>query len=234
LVGVNHLEGHLAASLLNRRLRFPIVGLIVSGGHTELVLMHGYGRYDHIGRTRDDAAGEAFDKVAILLDLSYPGGPVIAKLAAEGNARGVALPRPMLDHPNFDFSFSGLKTAVRNYVAGHRITAQERADLAASFQAAVCDVLVAKTIRAARKYRAAGVTLCGGVSANLRLRRQLAASLRRDVPRAAYYQPPLLLTGDNATMIAAAGYQKFRRHETTPWSKLTASPTLTLTTSPRG
>ena len=168
MIGVNHLEGHIYASVLqNTAIEFPALCLVVSGGHTELVLMKKHLDYKIIGETRDDAAGEAFDKVAKILDLGYPGGPEISKLAKEGNPKAIDFPRPMIDSKDFDFSFSGLKTAVLYYVKNLKPkTYNLKPDICASFEQAVVDVLVAKTICAAKKYKVKTVILGGGVSAN--------------------------------------------------------------------
>jgi N6-L-threonylcarbamoyladenine synthase len=221
LVGVNHLEGHIYSLWVSssRPIHFPVLNLIVSGGHTELVLMTGHGQYRHLGGTIDDAAGEAFDKVGRLLELPYPGGPSIQKAAATGNPRAYDFPRAMLDE-GFDFSFSGLKTAVmraaRPPQRGKRTAGEESlvegvlrkglsvADVAASFQAAAVDVLVRKTIQAAKVYEVREIFLSGGVSANQLLRQQMQAM--SPVP---VRYPPLALCTDNAAMIAAAGYFRY-------------------------
>ncbi|MBM5789636.1 tRNA (adenosine(37)-N6)-threonylcarbamoyltransferase complex transferase subunit TsaD [Candidatus Parcubacteria bacterium] len=226
LVAVNHLEGHIysvwiSAPAVLREAKgplksfdvrsegriplFPSLCLIVSGGHTELVLMRGHGQYELLGRTRDDAAGEAFDKVAKLLGLGYPGGPEIARLAQEGDAEAIALPRPMLESGDLDFSFSGLKTAVKREQAER----EQRADLAAGFQQAVVDVLVSKTMKAVEQYHPRSVILTGGVSANRLLRETLAHALNARDARITFHAPDLSLTGDNAVMIAAAGAMRF-------------------------
>ncbi len=219
LIGVNHLEGHIYSNWLDpvrpgqppftgRRLEesdFPLLVLVVSGGHTELLLMRGHGQYARLGGTRDDAAGEAFDKVARLLGLPYPGGPSIQTAAEGGDPQRFALPRAFLndpDHP-FDFSFSGLKTAVLRLIQelGEPLPT---ADIAASFQAAVVDVLVSKTIQAAAACGVQHVCVCGGVAANAALRAELAR--RMSLP---YSIPPLWLCTDNAAMIACAGHYRF-------------------------
>ncbi len=206
LLAVNHIEGHIAANwLTNPRIAFPAVALIVSGGHTELLRVKRLGQYELLGATRDDAAGEAFDKVAQLLGLGYPGGPAVAALARKGDPRTVKLPRPMIASRDFDFSFSGLKTAVRGILEA-RGKKPKPADLCASFEEAVCEVLVTKTIAAAKRARAKTVLLGGGVAANTRLRTLLAAAVAERLPRARYAEPDLPWTSDNAAMIAAAGY----------------------------
>ncbi len=201
-VGVNHLEGHLFAALLDHPgIEWPVVVLLVSGGHTLLVSMEGPGRYRLLGQTLDDAAGEAFDKVARFLGLGYPGGPVIERAAAAGDPTAFAFPRAMMGE-GLDFSFSGLKTAVVHAVR-RRPDASDQ-DVAASFQQAVVEVLVAKTLRAAESVGARGVCLAGGVSANGALREALAESGRAlGLPT---YLPSRAMCTDNAAMIAAAGW----------------------------
>lgn len=234
IVGVNHLEGHIASSWLNGENRaqwkYPLLALVVSGGHTELVLMKGPGKYRIIGQTRDDAAGEAFDKTAKLMGLPYPGGPQIAALALEGDAAGFDLPRPMLKDPSLDFSFSGLKTAVRqawepwSKKAPDALREKAKRDLAASLQQAIVDVLVAKTIRAARKVKAKGVLLVGGVSANASLRETLGKAMAEALPNVAFLPSDKAYITDNAAMIAAAGAWRLRAGEKHDWRKLDAKP----------
>jgi len=201
-VGVNHLEGHLFAALLDHgELPWPLVVLLVSGGHTMLVSMEGPGRYRQLGQTLDDAAGEAFDKVARFLGLGYPGGPAIETEAVSGDAGAFAFPRAMLGE-SLDFSFSGLKTAVVHAV--RRSPEVSNADVAASFQQAVVDVLVSKAVRAAEEEGAGGVCLAGGVAANGPLRRALGSACgERGL---SFYLPSLAMCTDNAAMIAAAGW----------------------------
>ena len=214
LIGVHHIEGHIFANRLsNPDLPFPHVCLTVSGGHTMLLYVQAEGEYELLGTTLDDAAGEAFDKVAKFLGLEFPGGPVIDKLSRQGDRRAFRFPRPMLRSSSYDFSFSGLKTAVINMFK-ERVARGEKlplADIAASFQEAVVDVLVAKTIRAAEEKGVGAVSVTGGVSANSRLReifRETAARKGLDV-----YFPALSLCTDNAAMTAAAGYAKIRAGE---------------------
>jgi N6-L-threonylcarbamoyladenine synthase len=219
LIGVNHLEAHIyahwlkvesegAAPLPSRHeagdgLEFPLLPFVISGGHTELILMRDHGRYEYLGGTIDDAAGEAFDKVGRLLELGYPGGPAIEGAAMEGNPVAYSFPRAWLGD-SLDFSFSGLKTAVLRVVEKTDRPPQGRrlADLASSFQAAVVDVLSAKAARAAEVYGAKAVLLCGGVSANESLRQVTAE--RTSVP---VYFPPLALCTDNAAMVGACAYR---------------------------
>ena len=207
VVGVNHIEAHLHAATLEQGASpFPALALVVSGGHTELVEIEGVGHYRWLGSTRDDAAGEAFDKVAKLLGLGFPGGPVIQRLAAQGRRDAFDFPRPMLGQPGYDFSFSGLKTAVAMALAPHGpppFPDRLAADIAASFQAAAVDTLVAKTVRALDARGARALTLGGGVACNLELRERLAAECgRRGV---ALRVPSPRLCADNAAMIALLG-----------------------------
>ena len=203
-VGVNHLEAHLYSAFLeDPTLEFPMVVLLVSGGHTMLIEMHDHGRYRLVGQTIDDAAGEAFDKVARFLDLGYPGGPAIDGEALNGDPEAIRFPRALSDDPdNLDFSFSGLKTAVMNYVRQHPDVAS--ADVAASFQTAVVDVLVAKARRAARLCGAKGIVLGGGVAANSLLREEVLGACAEDGVRG--FLPSRSMCTDNAAMIAAAGW----------------------------
>jgi N6-L-threonylcarbamoyladenine synthase len=222
LLGVNHLEAHIYAHWLETdsegsawpaELEFPLLALIVSGGHSELILMSDHGRYEYLGGTLDDAAGEAFDKVGRLLGLPYPGGPAIEKAAREGDPESTAFPRSWLSD-SYDFSFSGLKTAVLMKVQEYEEPPQGQplADLAASFQAAIIDVLSAKAARAAEEYGASAVLLCGGVSANQALRH--TAAERASVP---VYYPPLVFCTDNAAMVGACAYQHYRAGERAGW-----------------
>ncbi len=202
LTGVNHLEAHIYANwLAEPKPVFPLVCLIVSGGHSDLVLMRGHGEYVVLGRTRDDAAGEAFDKAARILGLGYPGGPAIDRAAEDGTA-SIGLPRAWLKDTS-DFSFSGVKTALLRLVEGGKVA--NTADAAASFQEAVIDVLVTKTIASAREHRVKQILLCGGVAANRLLRRRLVASS----PLPVLVPEPLLCT-DNAAMTAACGCFRFQ------------------------
>ncbi len=210
-VGVNHLEAHLHAPLLDDPdLEMPVMVLLVSGGHTMLVLMRGHGDYVVLGQTLDDAAGEAFDKVARLLGLGYPGGPAIDARSATGDRDSVSFPRAMLDATGdneFAFSFSGLKTAVANHVRGD--DSAEVADVAASFQEAAVDALVTKSVRAVDRHGVGGLCLAGGVAANSRLR-ELAAERCAELGIALHLPSPDMCT-DNAAMVAAAAWHKLRR-----------------------
>jgi len=203
LIGLHHMEGHILAVQLEQPVEFPYLALAVSGGHTHLYRVDGIGKYRILGRTRDDAAGEAFDKVAKLLGLGYPGGAKIDRLAAEGNPEAIAFPRPML-HDGLDFSFSGIKTAVRNWVIGRSapLSASELSDLASSFQAAIVDVLCRKALRAAESEGLRRIVVCGGVACNRGLRAAMtkaAADCGRDV-----WFPSPALCGDNAAMLGVA------------------------------
>lgn len=224
LIRVNHIEGHLYSVLLSHTdttiptLQFPAVALIVSGGHTELIVMKGHGEYELIGKTRDDAAGEAFDKVAKLLDLPYPGGPKISMLAETGNMKAIDFPRPMKHDPNFDFSFSGLKTAALYHLRDNPDA--NHPDVCASFEEAVVDVLTTKTAKAIREHSAKTLILAGGVSANKKLRERLEA-----IDVETFLTPPLQYCMDNATMIAVAGYFHAKRADYTPWNTMEADPT---------
>ncbi len=228
LIGVNHIEGHIYANFLAKPdLQFPLVCLVVSGGHTELVYIPEHGTYETIGRTRDDAAGEAFDKVARALGLGYPGGPQIDKLSRQGNHAAVEFPRAYLDDGSLDFSFSGLKSSVLNYLNRARMAGTEinQADLAASFQRAVTDVLIDKTVDAATDKEVSTVILAGGVAANRQLREGLAERLAAaDIN---LYLPAIELCTDNAAMIGCAGYFKLLRQKLAPMT-LNAVPSLIL------
>lgn len=243
LIPINHMEGHLLAAALVpdekradaevRTIRladvaFPALALLVSGGHTEIVLAKAWGSYTVLGETRDDAVGEAFDKAARLLDLPYPGGPEIARLAQNGTPGAYSLPRPMLHSSDYDFSFSGLKTAVRYLIrdlsAKGPITDAMRADIAREFEDACVEVLVGKTMRAAREHGAGTLLLGGGVSANARLRDALAAKTESEgIP---FYAPERDLSTDNGLMIAISAY--LRRDETADLRTLRAQGTMPL------
>ena len=235
LIGVNHLEGHIASAWINGRNRkfwqYPLLALIVSGGHTELVEMRGPGEYHIIGQTRDDAAGEAFDKAAKLMGLPYPGGPQIDKHASRGDKNVYPLPRPMLQDPGLEMSFSGLKTAVRTTwldvkasVTDPARLEQARCDMSAAVQQAIIDVLIEKTLRGARKIHAQGILLVGGVSASRQLRKQLGVAIRRQLPGVAYLPSDRRYITDNAAMIAAAGYWHLVRGDVHDWQTMEFNP----------
>jgi len=236
LIAVNHLEAHLYANYLSGApLTYPAVVLIVSGGHTELLLLTKPGQITSLGRTRDDAAGEAFDKVARVLELGYPGGPLIDKLACEGNPAAIDFPRSWMDEEHrFDFSFSGLKTAVVNhlYHARRRNDDIHIPDLVASFQEALVEVLVEKTVAASLAYRARSVLVAGGVAANSHLRSRLQERLTAATPGTALHIPPLELCTDNAAMIAAAAYPLYQESRFAPLN-LNAYPGLSFNLASR-
>ncbi len=212
LVGVHHISGHISANYLeHRELAPPFLCLVASGGHSHLVAVKDYGVYDIIGRTRDDAAGEAFDKVARAIGLGYPGGPKIDRLAGQGNPEAIPFPRAKVNENAYDFSFSGLKSAVLNYLNACRMKGEavNEADVAASFQRAVVDVLTEHSLRAAEEYGYDTFAIAGGVASNSALRAALAEECGRKGIRF-YYPSPVYCT-DNAAMIAAAGYYEFRR-----------------------
>ncbi|MBV2128984.1 tRNA (adenosine(37)-N6)-threonylcarbamoyltransferase complex transferase subunit TsaD [Arsukibacterium indicum] len=208
-LAVHHMEGHLLAPMLeDNPPAFPFLALLVSGGHTQLVGVEGIGRYQLLGESIDDAAGEAFDKTAKLMGLSYPGGPLLAKLALSGDSKKYKFPRPMTDRPGLDFSFSGLKTSAANVIAKEGSTEQVQADIAASFQQAVVDTLVIKCERALEQTGYQRLVIAGGVSANLSLREQLAVLLKQRGGEV--YYPRKEFCTDNGAMIAYAGYQRLQ------------------------
>lgn len=205
IVGVHHIEGHIFATFLESPVPFPFVALVVSGGHTHLYRIDGFGKYKTLGQTLDDAAGEAFDKVAKIIGLPYPGGAVIDKLAVAGDPNGVKLPRPLIGDGTFNFSFSGLKTAVMNYVRNNTVTVESPMlkDLCASFQCAVCDVLVAKTAAALTETGIRSLVVAGGVASNSGLRRTMEGLAAKQGIK--LYIPSPLLCTDNAAMMAVPG-----------------------------
>ena len=210
LVGVHHIEGHISANYIeNSDLEPPFVCLVVSGGHTHLVVVRDYGKYEILGRTRYDAAGEAFDKVARAIGLGYPGGPKIDKISKEGNPDAIAFPRPKFEDSPYDFSFSGLKSAVLNYLNGCQMKGIEinRADVAASFQKAVCDVLVEHAMIAVKESGLNKFAIAGGVASNSALRAAFEkACAERQIE---FYHPSPIFCTDNAAMIGAAAYYEF-------------------------
>ena len=228
LIAVNHMAGHIYANRLMQPLTFPLLALVVSGGHTELVYMESDNHFEVIGETRDDAAGEAYDKIGRVIGLSYPGGKEMDELAHLGEDT-FHFPRAMMDEDNYDFSFSGLKSAVINKL--HNLNQREeewsKEDLAASFQASVIDVLVSKTLRAAKEKNVKQVVLAGGVAANKGLRKALKDQMAEEMPEVELVIPPLSLCGDNAAMIGAAAYEEYKAGNFTDYS-LNARPGLAL------
>jgi len=212
IIRANHMEGHLYSVLLslkNKKIKFPAVALIVSGGHTILLLMKNLTTWEKLGETRDDAAGEAFDKVARLLNLPYPGGPQLEKIAHYGSSTSIDFPRPMIRQKNYDFSFSGLKTAVLYFLKENKNF--PAADVAASFQQAVIDVLLAKTFRAAKEFGARSIFLAGGVANNQTLRYSFQKEARKN--KINFLAPALEFTTDNAAMIAVAAYFDYLKNK---------------------
>lgn len=211
LVGVHHIQGHISANYIEHQdLEPPFMALVISGGHTSIVEVTDYNQCHVLGGTRDDAAGEAFDKVARVLGLGYPGGPLIDKIAREGNPQAISFKRVFLEKDSLDFSFSGIKTGVLNYLNGEKQAGREvnRADVAASFQQAVLDVIVAKTVHAAVKMNKDKIVLAGGVAANSRLREMMTEACEREGIR--LYAPSPVLCTDNAAMIGCAAYYLYK------------------------
>lgn len=231
IIPANHLEGHLLSSLAGKNLQkraFPALGLIVSGGHTLLVLVKSIGRYQILGQTLDDAAGECFDKVAKILGLPYPGGPELSRLAKQGNPYAIDFPRPMINKKNFNFSFAGLKTAVLYRTQDSKFIFQDsKADIAASLEQAIVDVLVSKTVSAAKKYRVRAVLLGGGVSANEKLRHTLKKEIKKNLT-AEFLVPDSRYRTDNAGMIALASWYRLQQGFITTFDKVAANPNLPL------
>ena len=228
LIGVHHIEGHISANYIeNKDLEPPFACLVVSGGHTHLVIVKDYGKYEIVGRTRDDAAGEAFDKVARAIGLGYPGGPKIDKVSKEGNPNAIAFPRAKVADSAYDFSFSGLKSAVLNYLNGCKMKNIPivQADVAASFQKAVVDVLVEHAMHAVEEYGFKKFAIAGGVASNSALRSAMEeACKKRGV---AFYHPSPILCTDNAAMIGAAAYYEYLAGTRSGWD-LNAVPNLKL------
>ncbi len=228
LVGVHHIEGHICANFIaHQELEPPFLCLIVSGGHTHLVMMEDYGKFTIIGKTRDDAAGEAFDKVARAVGLGYPGGPKIDKEAKAGNPNAITFPRAHVEGAPYDFSFSGLKSATLNYINHAAMMGQEinRPDLVASFQNAVVDALVSRAVAAAKEFHVDKVVMAGGVAANSALRAKLAEECEKNGVKS-YYPTPILCT-DNAAMIGSAAYFEYQKGVRSGWD-LNAIPNLRL------
>ena len=235
IVPVNHMEGHILISMMGRgkleAFDFPALALLISGGHTELILMREFGSYEYLGRTRDDAVGEAFDKVARLLDLPYPGGPEISRLAEyarkESLPKLLTLPRPMMHEDSYEFSFSGLKTAVERYVQANEIKSLDREKIACEFEDAVTDVLVYKTLRAAEEHGASTVIMGGGVSANKHIRSELRSKLLASSCELLVCPPEF--STDNGLMIALSGYFHALKKEFAEPEMLAAKGSLCLT-----
>lgn len=231
IIPVNHLFGHIYANWIMdngkwkmENILFPAVALVVSGGHTDLVLMKNHGSIKWLGGTRDDAAGEAFDKIGRLLGLPYPGGPEIERAAEKGDPKAFKFPRPMIDSDDFDFSFSGLKTAVLREVAKlDKIEEKTVADISLAVEEAIIDVLVYKTLKAAQKYKVKSILLGGGVAANQSLREKLKWSMVNDKLSIKLFVPPKSLCTDNAAMIAAAAFYNYKPVE---WRRVTANSEL--------
>ena len=243
LIGINHIEAHIAAALSDGSAKFPAIALVVSGGHTQLVLVKKIGSYKIIGETRDDAAGECFDKVAKLLNLGYPGGPKISEQAAKFEIQNskfkIQLPRPMIDHKNYDFSFSGLKTAVlylveslkvRNSKKGvHRTPNLEPnivSEICYEAQQAIIDVLIDKTIRATKEHKSKTIILAGGVAANAELRKQFKLKIENLKLKIDFLVPEMKLCTDNGTMIAISGYFNQKKIKPRNWKTLKADANL--------
>lgn len=228
LVGVHHIEGHISANYIeNKELEPPFICLVVSGGHTHLVCVNDYGKYEIIGRTRDDAAGEAFDKVARAIGLGYPGGPKIDKLSKEGNAEAIVFPKAHITDAPYDFSFSGVKSAVLNYINGCKMKGEEynNADIAASFQKAVTDVLVENAMRAVKEYGLNKFAIAGGVASNSTLRAAMQKACEKEAIE--FYHPSPIYCTDNAAMIGVAAYYEYINGTRHGWD-LNAVPNLKL------
>ena len=228
LVGVHHIEGHISANYIeNKELEPPFVCLVVSGGHTHLVCVKDYGKYEIIGRTRDDAAGEAFDKVARAIGLGYPGGPKIDKLSKEGNANAIVFPKAHIEDAPYDFSFSGVKSSVLNYINGCQMKGEEynQADIAASFQKAVTEVLVGNAMRAVKEYGLSKFAIAGGVASNSTLRAAMKEACEKN--NVEFYHPSPIFCTDNAAMIGVAAYYEYMNGTRHGWD-LNAVPNLKL------
>ena len=228
LVGVHHIEGHVSANYIEHPdLEPPFLCLIVSGGHTHLVIVKDYGEFEILGRTRDDAAGEAFDKVARAIGLGYPGGPKIDKLSDEGNPEAIEFPKGKIEGAPYDFSFSGVKSAVLNYLNQAKMRGQEvnAADLAASFQKAVIEVLVEHTMQAAKDYQMEKVAVAGGVASNRHVRQAMKDACERN--GCLFYHPSPIFCTDNAAMIGVAAYYEYQKGTRHGWD-LNAIPNLKL------
>ncbi len=221
-VGVNHIDGHLHSVELEHPIQFPALALVVSGGHTELIFMRDHGDYIKIGKTRDDAVGECFDKTAKILGFDYPGGPKISKEAKEGNPEAIPFPRPMIKDTNYDFSFAGLKTAALYHLRDH--PSESVPNFCASVEQAMVDVLTEKTMRAARAFKPKSVLLVGGVSANQKLRTTLEQKITEEFPDVLCLLSPKTHSMDNGAMIAVAGYYSYQKFGPSDWQTLTPEP----------
>ncbi len=240
LIGINHMEGHMYSALLNnykklqfnklKKIKFPALALLISGGHTQLILIKKYNNYKIIGETLDDAVGEAFDKVAKILNLGYPGGPIISQLALKGNPQAINFPRPMINSNNYNFSFSGIKTSVL-YLTQKMSTIElkkETNNICASFQQACIDVLISKTIRAASEFKIKTILLGGGVSANKYLKKQLLIKVKKNLNQVTTLIPEIKLSGDNALMISLVAYYKIKNNKIKSWHKINVDPNIKL------
>lgn len=235
IIPTNHLIGHIYANWIEKEninsgnIEFPLLSLVVSGGHTDLVLITGHRKINWLGGTRDDAAGEAFDKIGRLLELPYPGGPAIEKMASLGNANRFNLPKPLIDSDDFDFSFSGLKTAALREILklkeinNGKLTQVDIQDICACLQKTIIDILIYKTLKAAKKYKVKSILLGGGVSANQMLQNELILNTKYQIPNTEIFVPTKILCTDNAAMVAAAAFFNYKE---VPWQKLTANPEL--------
>jgi N6-L-threonylcarbamoyladenine synthase len=230
IIKINHIEGHIYSPFVNKKcdIKFPAICLIASGGHTQIILMKKNGNYKTVGSTRDDAAGEAFDKVGKLLGLEYPGGPKISKFAEKGNPEFIKFPRPMIDSNDFDMSFAGLKTSVlywiKDNVGKKKISKKLLCNICASFEQAVADVFAEKTIKAVKKYKATSIIFAGGVSANKKIRGQIKTRAGNELKNTTLYIPELDYCMDNAAMIATAGYFHAVKKQFIKWDKIQANP----------
>jgi N6-L-threonylcarbamoyladenine synthase len=224
LISVNHISGHIHSVELQTKkteIEFPAVCLVVSGGHTELILMKNHTEFELIGRTRDDAVGETFDKVAKLIGFDYPGGAKISQTAEGGNTKAIDFPRPMINE-GYEFSFAGLKTAALYWLRDNEKFNIN--DFCASFEQTIVDVLVTKTLRATKEFNPKTIILSGGVSANKKLRETLKKEIDKNIPNSKFYIPELKYSMDNATMIAVAGYYKAIKKDFTKWNKIEVDP----------
>ncbi|MCD4761970.1 tRNA (adenosine(37)-N6)-threonylcarbamoyltransferase complex transferase subunit TsaD [bacterium] len=231
IIGVNHIEGHIYANFVgeNKNIKFPALILTVSGGHTLLVLMKGHGKYELIGETRDDAAGEAFDKAAQLMNIGYPGGPILSKYARKFKGKlSIDFPRPMINKDNFDFSFSGLKTSILYKIKKDSSWKKKISEYCYGFEQAIVDVLITKMMRATQKYKVKTLMLAGGVSANTELRKQFKKRAKELDFNGEIIIPDLKYTTDNAVMIATAGYFRVRENKFNSWDKIKVNPNLEL------